>query len=562
MPSPGGRVGTRLRRLWPLAVTLILFWAAVAALLAFSLRLTEGHLVYPLDDPYISMAMARNFADGGVWGVTRHEFTSSSSSLLWPLLLAATDRITGSHDASPLVWNIVIATGLIVLADRLLRARGLAQGPLFVVLLAMTFLIPLPLVSLVGLEHTLHALLTIVVAYLLARQLSGDAARLPHLPSFPTCLTVVLLVMTRYEGLFLVLAGCLIAATRRRWLYAVVLGLVALLPVAAYGIVSVKNGWYVLPNSVLLKGNLTHTLAFLKQSAPFSVDFLRNLAKLFGVEAYRNIMFVPAVAFLPMLVLLPILLWPEAEEGVWETRRVLELLFLGTFLLHAQFGRTGWLFRYEAYLVGLAIFAAAWACRWAGGIAAWRSAQGGWIRVTAMILLLALPGAALAERAAVGMLHTVEGSKNIYEQQYQMGLFLRDHYQGEQVTAQDVGAINYMADIRCIDILGLASLEPVAMSASDTYEEHVVGRWSGGRGIAVLYKETLTRRGGVPPTWVEIGAWTIQHNVVCGGPTVTFYAVDPAQADALRANLRRFGTRLPPTVAQDISGGAPQAPGS
>jgi hypothetical protein len=540
-----------LRHHWPLAATLALFWVAVAVLLTLSFRQTGNHLIYPLDDPYISMAMARNIADRAVWGVTRHEFTSSSSSLLWPLILAATYRITGARDAIPLVWNIVIATALIGLAHRLFKPRGLPPGRLFLVLTALTFLTPLPVLTLIGMEHGLHALFTLVVAYLLARQLSGEQATVPRLPSLMTALVVVLLVMTRYEGLFLVLVACVLAALRRRWIYALALGLAGLLPVVVYGIVSVKHGWYLLPNSVLLKGNVTQLLAILKESAPFSEVYLRALVKLLGVQAYRNVLTVPCVAFLPVVVLLPIILWPQSECGPWEPRRVLEALFIGTFFLHAQFGRTGWLFRYEAYLVAFAVFVAVWARRWAQGRSTQVAGQGaGLMRGTAIGILAALPCIALVERAAVAALHSVEGSRNIYEQQFQMGLFLRDYYPGENVTAQDVGAINYLADIRCVDIWGLASLEPLAMSVGGTFEKNVADRWSGGIGIAVVYKDTLESRGGVPPTWVEVGAWTIESNTVAGGSTVTFYAVDPAKADALVASLRGFGPRLPPTVLQ------------
>jgi hypothetical protein len=40
-----------------------------------------GSFTYALDDAYIHLAMAKNFPLG-VWGTTRYEFSSSSSSLL------------------------------------------------------------------------------------------------------------------------------------------------------------------------------------------------------------------------------------------------------------------------------------------------------------------------------------------------------------------------------------------------------------------------------------------------------------------------------------------------
>ena len=66
------------------------------------MKRNDGHLIYPLDDTYISMAMGKNLAEHGVWGVTRHEFSSTSSSLIWPLLLAAADRVLGTNELVPL----------------------------------------------------------------------------------------------------------------------------------------------------------------------------------------------------------------------------------------------------------------------------------------------------------------------------------------------------------------------------------------------------------------------------------------------------------------------------
>ena len=50
-------------------------------------------------------------------------------------------------------------------------------------------------------------------------------------------------------------------------------------------------------------------------------------------------------------------------------------------------------------------------------------------------------------------------TKNIHEQQYQMGRFLAEHYEGTTVTANDIGAITFLADIGCVDLVGLASME-------------------------------------------------------------------------------------------------------
>ncbi len=105
-----GTIALILRRHWPLALALALLWLAIAALLAASLAATGGRVVYALDDPYIHMAMAKNLAQHRVLGVSRYEFTSTTSSPLWTLLLALLFAAAGVRDEIPLLVNLALAS--------------------------------------------------------------------------------------------------------------------------------------------------------------------------------------------------------------------------------------------------------------------------------------------------------------------------------------------------------------------------------------------------------------------------------------------------------------------
>ena len=67
---------------WPLFANLVGLCIAVGVTSSILILRENGHLVYALDDPYIQMAMAKNFVLHGVWGITRFGFTSSSSIAL------------------------------------------------------------------------------------------------------------------------------------------------------------------------------------------------------------------------------------------------------------------------------------------------------------------------------------------------------------------------------------------------------------------------------------------------------------------------------------------------
>jgi len=202
--SPTAPPGASRRR-GPLAAALLVLFVAVGVLVAWSCRHSAGHLVYALDDAYIHMAMARNLAEHGVFGVTRYGFTSSSSSPLWTLLLAGLFKLLGPRDWLPLALNVLFAASLLAVADRVLRTQGVRPRSRLLALIAIVVLTPVPPLVLVGQEHLLHATLTLAFA--------GLATLAP--PGAALLLVAPVLTATRYEGLFLVFIACLVLAARR-----------------------------------------------------------------------------------------------------------------------------------------------------------------------------------------------------------------------------------------------------------------------------------------------------------------------------------------------------------
>ncbi|HEY5118629.1 MAG TPA: hypothetical protein VII90_04170, partial [Anaerolineales bacterium] len=88
--------------------------AGAAVVYLLILRETGGRFIYNLDDAYIHMAIAKHIVQNGVWGVTPYEFSSSSSSILWPVLLAGVFKIFGVREILPL--GIALAASAILMA--------------------------------------------------------------------------------------------------------------------------------------------------------------------------------------------------------------------------------------------------------------------------------------------------------------------------------------------------------------------------------------------------------------------------------------------------------------
>jgi hypothetical protein len=76
----------------------------------------DGHLVYSLDDPYISLSLGQHIAQGE-YGINTGEGSSPSSSILYPLLLALFGW-TAWQEFVPLLANAAaaIATALMFVA--------------------------------------------------------------------------------------------------------------------------------------------------------------------------------------------------------------------------------------------------------------------------------------------------------------------------------------------------------------------------------------------------------------------------------------------------------------
>jgi hypothetical protein len=256
-----------------------------------------------------------------------------------------------------------------------------------------------------------------------------------------------------------------------------------------------------------------------------------------------------------------VLLVMSLREGRrWAWSQVAIALFVATAVLHLAVARVGWLYRYEAYLVFMGVTVVAVGLEEEKARLWPRSAPLAWRALAlAAFAVLVLP---LAQRGAGALWRTPRASKNIHEQQFQMGSFLGRYYRGGVVAANDVGAIAWLSDARLLDLFGLADLEVGKKKLQGAWNTDAIRATARQRGVkvAVVYDAWFEKMGGVPREWVRAGEWTIIHNVVCGSDRVTWYAVDPAEAPSLIRRLREFSRLLPPDVKQDgayLAGAAP-----
>ena len=233
----------------------LLFLVFLAAIVAASLRVCQGHFGYPLDDTYIHMAMAKNFALHGVWGITRYAFSSSTSSPLYTLLLAAAYFLTGVREITPLILNVIAGMAVLLWCDFILRKQSMPFTWRVSLLSLLVLAVPLYTLVLVGMEHVFHTLATLIFLHLCSTALADRTSLTVSERLLLLSLTAVL-VMLRYEGIFLIAAAGLLFLLRRMWTLTVGLAIAAAAPLLLYGWISVKHGWYLIPNSLILKANV------------------------------------------------------------------------------------------------------------------------------------------------------------------------------------------------------------------------------------------------------------------------------------------------------------------
>ncbi|HMD86594.1 MAG TPA: hypothetical protein VKO18_18055 [Terriglobia bacterium] len=529
-----------LSRHWPLYASVVILLLLVWLILSVSLRQNQGHLVYAFDDAYIGMAMARNFSQYGVWGVTRYGFTSCSSPPLWTLLLSLTYYLGGVNQLAPFLLDLVFAILVLALADGILCWYKAPASVRFVTLLGIILLVPLPMLIFSGMEPALQTFVSMLAVFFAARLISGESPGSARGDSVRLLILAPLLTGVRFEGMFLIIAIAALLLMLKRWSYALAFGALGFLPWLVYGIISVSKGWFWLPTSLLLKASLP--------------DF-RSPAAL--ILSLLNPIYITLHEGMHMLVLLVSILVVYIMacgkgSGARESRQIMGTILFLTGIAHLEFVGASSLYRYDAYwcvmvilFLGLQLPVVIPRGLSPLSLSTWTVTKNH--ACGALGLLLFFP---LAVKGGRLLWFLPQCTTDVYEQQYQMGLFVRRYYQNSNVALNDIGAVNYLADIRCLDLMGLANAQVAAARRKHTYGVGDIERLSRQTGtrIAIIYDNWFI--GIVPPEWIRVGRWTIPNNVNLGGDTVSFYAVDPGEAAHLSESLADFSSQLPAEVGQ------------
>lgn len=562
-------------RRYPFWIALLLYLVIVAGLVAFGMWESDWTFVYSLDDAYIHLALSKNLAQHGVWGVTEYEFSNSSSSILWSLLLAGTFLLFGVHEWVPLALNLAICIGILLGVERVLANREYSPCSRTLVLLTLVLVTPLPALTLMGMEHALHVLVTLGFFYVASVGLASEVPFARRTDLYRLLALAFLLTATRYEGIFAVFTVFYLYLLRRRIVGPLLLAASAALPLAIWGAISVANGWYWLPNSVLIKG----TKASLGIAGSLFATFL-------DITAHRNFSKAPALYALFGVV---------AALGLhtfWQRRKparpaiYFAILFACSTYAHVQFAKVGWLFRYEAYLIACGIVSLALLWKSQESLLDWRGAccskigddkpvpleppsaslqalgdtgqnksVGNWRAVGIVLSIIVALGPVFAIRTTMANANAALSMNDRYLEHILPARFVREYYNRELLAVNDLGAVCFFTDARFLDIYGLGNVEPVQFRRQpDGYAAADLDRWARNEGarIAIVqidWPEVYTR---VPASWIQVAEWRVPRNVVFEDYGIGFFAIAPSEVPVLRERLRAFSENMPDCVARNF----------
>jgi len=529
-------------RHWPLVTALSILWVITLLFLVVSLKLNQGHFVYGLDDAYIHMSIAKNFALHGVWGVTPYGFSSSSSSLLWTLLLSFIYYIIGVNVFVPFILNIILGTITIFLVYYILRFYRIIPIYNLMVLFGVIFFAPIPYLIFIGMEHILQIILVISFVFLSVQILTSSSIR--PLNYYLLLILTVPLAMVRYESLILIFFIAFLFILKKKFTYSFPIIALAIIPLAVYGVISVLNGWSFLPNSVILKSYFTNTIT------TTSINYLSYFYSILPDTISTIITYLLAMIF--ALILLSIATFRfKKSKTIWEVPTIWLILSGLLIIIQLIFINNDWILRYTSYLIVMGLIALIL------GVYDYlpkkfsfkfnKKSIPKYLGISLIVILLLSPFAVKTYYLTI----IPQSTNNIYEQQYQMASFLSEYYPNGSIAANDIGAINYFTNIECLDLVGLSSNDVAQAHENNTFNAQELNNLANQHHvqIAIIYEEWWV--GDIPSNWIKVGEWTTPHDVILGNDTVSFYATSPQYETELIENLKSFSPQLPKDIKQN-----------
>ncbi|WP_347219946.1 hypothetical protein [Chryseobacterium sp.] len=476
--------------------------------------------------------MAKNFALYEVWGMTKYQFSSTSSSPLFTYILSVLIRVFGNSDQIPLYFNGVFSIGILYILSKYYAEIFKNVQRTVVAVLFTVFFIVLPLSLLSGMEHVFQIFLFAVNIFCFFRWNCNKLA------VFGFYSSLLLMGLIRFESMFYFVILAFMFVLIGKWKETLLVLLLGFIPIIAFCAFNYQHDGYFFPNSVVVKGTkLSLDAGIIGQ---LKVIVLDNL--LLNISFYK-------IGFFPLLLCVVFIYRDSREKALKEVLKdnFLLIVFSLMMICHAMFADLKGLFRYEAYI--LTGFCMVLIPKFKDLFFNFTD----YIKKEKLVsLLIAANVFLMIYKCWAAHPIMTKGGKNIYEQQVQSAKFLHQFYNTSKVVANDIGAISYYTNIHLLDIAGLGSVETIQFNENkrsfdqkfgDFLSEYCVDHQYD---IAVVYEGWL--QGYVPSYWKKAATLKIENKITVARLEVSIYSVDVKNLEQLKQNIKKFNWNKNVTV--------------
>ena len=480
-------------------------FALLVALVAyFSFRVGVGspRFSYTLDDPFIHLRLSQEIARGH-YGINPSEFSSPSSSILWPFLLVPFIA-TALAIYAPLAINVVCLLAFAWVAYRAFQGGPAAAIKVIALVLATN---SLGLVF-TGMEHSLQLLLTVICAAGLLQEVQTD--------KIPKWLIAALILqpLIRYENFGITLAIATFLFFRGHRKEALVAIVIPAIVAIGFSLFLHSLGLGFLPNSIVAKTNSLQGSALTRMLVALQDNMAQNRL-LFRFEA--------SLAFLCLI---------SFKKCQW-----VGVVACAVLIMHLLVGKYGWFDRYEQYVNAFLLVLALQA-----EVAVWKGTERIYFIALGIFASLWF-GFPSAEQYMFRAKAIPIDAANISNQQLQMHRFTNDFWR-KPVGVNDLGWVSWDDPNYVLDLWGLGSASALKLRLGHSGKDV---RWmddickSHNVKLCMLFHQWFPY---VPPNWVEAGKLIRGH----GGQMdeVYFLVTDPRYLPEVRADMAKFAQTLPP----------------
>lgn len=488
-----------------------------------SLSKTDGHYIYLIDDAYIHLAMAKNFALHDVWGVTRYQFSSTSSSPLFTYLISVLISFFGNNDQLSLYFNIVFGFGTVYFLNRYFSGIFSESKNIVISVLFTLFFSVLHLQVLSGMEHVFHVFLFVVNICCFSNFKNKYSV-------YGFYLSLLLMALVRFESMFYFVILAFVLVLIKKWKDALGVLLMGFVPIILFGWFNYQQDGYFFPNSVVVKGT----------RFTFDSNFPHQLKTIFLDNFLLNVSFYK-IGFFPVLLSVVFIARDYHKKSFQELIKDNFFLIVISLLMicHSMFADFKGMFRYEAYI--LAGFSMALIPKLKELFGNFRN----YIRIERLIAGIVLMNIfLLIYKFSFAHKMLENGGKNIYEQQIQSAKFLHTYYNESKVVANDIGAITCFTDIHLLDTAGLGSVETIVFNENkkhpDAEFQNFLAQYTTNNAydIAIIYDAWLQNY--IPKNWKKAAELKIKNPITVARDKVSIYAVDQDNLQELKENIRNF----------------------